>query len=222
VRKMKIDPKTINILKNFATINTSIVIKPGNVLRTVSNNKTIFAKAEVPNTFDNTFGIYDLGRFISCISMFDDPDVDFGDKSAIISDSKNSIEYYYADPTVIVAPTKDEVNMPSTDVSFTLENGILAKALKVMNIMAFDAPEIAFVGDGNKIIVQAMDSRNTSSNSFRHIVGETDMTFKAVFSPENLKFIPDTYEVALSAKGVSKFVGNDVTYFVAINTASSF
>ena len=51
---------TIEILKNFCSINKSLVIKPGNRLSTLSINKNILAYADVEEQFDSQMSIYDL------------------------------------------------------------------------------------------------------------------------------------------------------------------
>ena len=38
---MKISTETLNILKNFSTINSSLVVKQGNTIRTISPAKNI-------------------------------------------------------------------------------------------------------------------------------------------------------------------------------------
>ena len=58
---MKLSKQTINILRNFAGINTNLYISPGNTLMTVAANKTAFAVAEVEETFDTAFGGCDVG-----------------------------------------------------------------------------------------------------------------------------------------------------------------
>ena len=44
---MKISNDTIEVLKNFAGINTNILVREGNTLSTISTGKNIFAKAEL-------------------------------------------------------------------------------------------------------------------------------------------------------------------------------
>ena len=52
-----ITPRTVEILKNFCTINKSIVIKPGNQIATLSINKNILAIADVEEAFDSEIAI---------------------------------------------------------------------------------------------------------------------------------------------------------------------
>ena len=217
---MKINPKTLSVLKNFAGINPSIIVKPGNVVKTLSSGKTVLARAEVPDTFKKQFAIYNMPQFIACISMFTDPDLDFGDTAVRINDSKRSFTYHYADPSIIVAPPEKDITVPSEDAQFRLTNGDFSNVTKALGILG--VPEVAVVGDGEKIMLQAVDSKTTSSNFYSVDVGETDKVFRAIFKSENLKMIPDDYDVVLSSAGISKFCGAEATYFVAIEASSTF
>ena len=217
---MKINNKTLNILKNFATINPSIIVKPGNTLKTISSIKTILARAEVSDTFEYPFAIYNLSQFIGCISMFTDPDLDFDKSSVTISDGKNKIVYHYADSSIILAPPDKDINIPSVDAEFKISATDIPSVAKALSIL--ELTEIAIVGDGENIFIQAIDSKNASSNQYSVKVGATDKVFKAIFKPDNLKMIPDDYIVTLSSKGLSKFAGTDATYYVAIEATSTF
>jgi hypothetical protein len=217
---MKINNKTLNILKNFATINPSIIVKPGNILKTMSSSKTILARAEVPDTFEYPFAIYNLSQFIGCISMFTDPDLDFNESSVTISDAKNEFVYYYADSSIILTAPEKDITIPTVDAEFKISATDIPSVTKALSIL--ELTEIAFVGDGNNIMIQAADTKNLSSNKYSVKVGATDKVFKAIFKPENLKMVSDDYIVTLSSKGISKFVGAEVTYYVAIEATSTF
>jgi hypothetical protein len=217
---MKINSKTLSVLKNFAGINPSIIVKPGNVVKTLSGGKTVLARAVVPDTFEKQFAIYNMSQFIACISMFTNPDLDFGETSVRISDTNKSFTYHYADPSIIVSPPDKDITVPSEEARFRLTNADFSNVAKALGILG--VPEVAVVGDGDKIMLQAVDSKTTSSNFYSVDVGETDKVFRAIFKSENLKMIPDDYEVVLSSAGISKFSGAEATYFVAIEASSTF
>jgi hypothetical protein len=217
---MKISPKTLSVLKNFAGINPSIIVKPGNVVKTLSGGKTVLARATVPDKFEKQFAIYNMSQFIACISMFTNPDLEFGETSVRVSDTNKSFTYHYADPSIIVSPPEKDITIPSEDARFRMTNADFSNVAKALGILG--VPEVAVVGDGEKIMLQAVDSKTSSSNFYSVDVGETDKVFRAIFKSENLKMIPDDYEVVLSSAGISKFSGSEATYFVAIEAASSF
>ena len=116
---MKLSPETITTLKNFASINQSILVKNGSKLRTISVMKNILAEAEVKETFPKDFAIYDLNQFLNGLSLHQDPDLDFtNDSHVIIREGKRRVKYFFADPEVIVTPPDKELELPSQDVCF--------------------------------------------------------------------------------------------------------
>lgn len=217
---MKIDTDTINVFKNFAKINPSIVVQEGNVLKTISPTKTIMAKAKVKTDFGKRFAIYNLDRFISIVSTFTDPEFKFGDKSVDISDNNRKTHYVYADENTVTKAPDREINLPSVDVNFKLTNTDLKDVEKAAGILAL--PEIAVVGDGNNLLLQAVDTKNPTGDVYSIQIGTTDKAFKAIFKAENIKIIPGDYEVSISSKGISRFVHEDVEYFIAVESNSTF
>ena len=103
---MNLSEKTFNLLKNFSSINQSILFKKGNTLRTMSVMKNILAEADIEEEFPRDFAIYDLVRFLNGISLYDEPEFDFANDSYVtIRAGKNHrTRYFFADPSVIVAP----------------------------------------------------------------------------------------------------------------------
>lgn len=217
---MKIDTNTVNVLKNFAKINPSIVVQEGNVLKTISPSKTIMAKAKVGTEFTKRFAIYKLDEFIALLSTFTDPNLRFEDKLVYISEDRRTSHYTYADESTVTKAPDREINLPSVDVTFTLKETDLREVEKAAGILSL--PEIAVVGDGSKVSLVATDSKNPSSKDFTIEIGDTDKAFKAIFKSENIKIIPGDYEVSISSKGISHFSGSDVEYFIAVEQNSTF
>lgn len=217
---MRISSNTINVLKNFSTINPSIVLKPGNTISTISPNKTIMAKAVVPDEFSKVVGIYALNRFISALSLFDNPEIEFGSESCKIQSDNRSITYHYSDPTVIMVPPEKDIKLPSVDVTFDLTNKNIQTVMKALGILGL--PEIAVVGDGETVSLQAIDSKAGSADNYSIGVGATDKVFRAIFRAENMRMMDGDYTVKISSKGISQFSGIDVTYWIAIEASSTF
>ena len=217
---MKIDTNTLNILKNFAKINPSILIQEGNTLKTMSSTKTIMAKSKVTTNFNKKFAIYNLDRFLSAISLFDDPDLEFNDKFVQIKNKNKSINYTYADEFTIIKAPEKEITLPSVDVVFQLTNIDLKAVEKAAGILGL--PEIVVLGDGSNICLQAADSKNPSADIYSVNIGETDKKFKAIFKSENIKIIPGDYEVSLCSMGISHWKGTEIEYWIAIEAHSTF
>lgn len=217
---MQLSTKTINVLKNFSTINPSIVLKPGSTVATISPNKTIMARATVPDSFGGTYGIYALNRFISALSLFESADIEFGSESARIASNNRSIIYHYSDPSVIMVPPEREIKLPSVDVEFKLTNKDIQTVMKALGVLGL--PEIAVVGDGSTVSLQAVDTKAGSADTYSINVGETDKAFRAIFRAENMKMMDGDYTVRLSSKGISQFIGMDIEYWIAIEATSTW
>ena len=156
---MKLNQTTQDILKNFSEINTNILIKPGSELNTISTMKNILAKATINESFDSEFGIYDLNEFLSVVSSLDKPELTLQEKHLTISTegSRSKVKYFYSDPSVIVSPTKD-VNMPESDVTFSLSESNLAQLRKMAAILS--SPDLALVGEkGGDVVLKVCDKK---------------------------------------------------------------
>ena len=219
---MKLSKETTEILKNFAAINPSLVFQAGTVQKTVSPQKTVLAKANISENFDKEFAIYDLTQFISTVSMFEDPDLKLGDDSLIITNGKAKTTLRYAKTDLIQSPPSKEINLPSTEISFTLEANALKSALRAAGVLAL--PELALVGRSNKAYLSAIDSRNQGSNSFEYEVGDANANYMMIFKIDNLKILERDYEVRVSAKGISHFKSKtgDVEYWIATEQSSKY
>lgn len=221
---MNISENTLSVLKNFSDINQNILVKPGNKIQTISTMKNIFAVAEVSEKFESEFAIYDLPEFLRAVDLFQKPALKFNGGSNVTiasADTKQSIKYFFADKSVIVAPTK-AINMPDQYVSFTLKKSDferLQKAITTMNL-----PDVAVSGDGKNIKLVATDKKNKSSNDYSAVIGETDKKFNAYFKAENLKIIGDDYDIEISQQKISHFVNRNkpVQYWIALEPDSEF
>ena len=219
---MKLSNNTTNILKNFSQINQSILIKEGNKLKTISVMKNILAEAEVEEEFEKDFAIYDLNQFLSGLSLYDAPDLDFGESYLTIRDGRRRAKYFFADPDVIVSPPEKEITLPTRDVCFTVATQQLDKLLKAAAI--YQLPDLAVVGKDGVVKVVVRDKKNETSNDFAITVGETDATFSFNFKVENIKILPGTYTVVVSQKLLSRFTNKnqDLIYYIALEPDSTF
>ena len=217
---MKINKQTLNTLKNFSDINMSIEVKGGNTLRTVSVQKNILAEAQVETTFPQDFAIYEVNRFLGAASLFDDPDFEFGEKSVKIGNNKHSLDYVYCDPSMIVTPPEKNITVPDPEVRFKLTQDTLSQLLKAGNVLG--TPEIVVEG-GSPMKVRAMDTNNDSTDTFHVNLDESsDRTFRFVFKIENLKMVPGDYDVEISSKGIARFSQNQLQYWIATESSSTY
>ena len=218
---MKINKQTLNTLKNFSDINMSIEVKGGNTLRTVSVQKNILAEAQVETTFPQDFAIYEVNRFLGAASLFDDPDFEFGEKSVKIGNNKYSLDYVYCDPSMIVTPPEKNITVPDPEVRFKLTQDTLSQLLKAGNVLG--TPEISVESNGTQMLMKALDVNNDSTDTFHVNLDESsDRTFRFVFKIENLKMVPGDYNVEISSKGIARFSQNQLQYWIATESSSTY
>lgn len=217
---MKLSKQTINILRNFAGINTNLYINAGNTLMTVAANKTAFAIAEVEETFDTNFGVYDLGELLGVLSIFSDPDLEFSERNLIISEGKNRIRYMPADAEVLIFPKKEPRFPEEPNAVFDLTAQNLAQITKASSVLK--VPFVTFRGDGKKIVALVHDKANPNSNQFSIDVGaESTEVFDMHVKVESLKMLPEDYKVQVSFNKILKFIGDRKSYLVTCETDSS-
>ena len=220
---MKLTDSTLTVLKNFAGINNSILVKKGNKLRTISVAKNILAEADISEDFPKDVAIYDLNQFLNGLSLHQDPNLDFSEESYLtIREGKRRVKYFYADPQVIISPPEKEISLPSEDVCFQLESVTLEKLLKAAAV--YQLPDLAAVGEAGVVKLVVRDKKNDTSNEFAVVVGETDKEFTLNFKVENIKIIPGAYDVVISSKLLAKFTNSsyNLIYYIALEPDSTF
>ena len=214
---MKLSDRTVNLLRNFSTINQSILFNLGNRLRTISVMKNILAEANIDEDIPQEFGVYDLGQFLNSLSLFQEPELNFtGESFVTVKEGKQRSKYFFADPSVIVSPPEKSITLPSVDVEFTLKSAQLDRLLKAAAV--YHLTDLSIVGNGKEIKLKVHDRKNETSNDFSIIVGVTDKNFELHFKVENIKIVPGTYEVKVSRKLLSEFKSSeyDLTYYIAL------
>ena len=220
---MKLSDSTLTVLKNFAGINNSILVKRGSKLRTISVAKNILAEADITEDFPKDVAIYDLNQFLNGLSLHQDPNLDFTEDTYLtIREGKRRVKYFFADPEVIVSPPEKEITLPTEDVCFQLESVTLEKLLKAAAV--YQLPDLAAVGEAGVVKLVVRDKKNDTSNEFAVVVGETDKEFSFNFKVENIKIIPGAYDVTISSKLLAKFTNSsyNLIYYIALEPDSTF
>jgi len=217
VTKMRLSKETYNILKNFAAINSNILIQPGNLLKTVSAGKNIYVEAKVTEDFDVDVPIWDLNKFLGIVSMFNNPDLEFHDTHVVITNGRSSVTYYYSEPSLLTVPTR-EIKMPATVTRFDLDEKDLNEILKASSVL--QVSDLRMVGADGKFIISVDDSGQSTSNSFEIVIDEnyTGKDFEGTINVSEMKFIPGSYSVELTDTIISKFIHKslDLSYYIAI------
>ena len=220
---MQLSDKTLNLLKNFAGINQSILFKQGKTIRTISVMKNILAEVNVDEEFERDFGIYNLNEFLNAMSLYQDPQLDFKNESYVsIREGKTRSKYFFADPAVIVTPPDKSITLPSEDVSFELNTQQLDKLLKAAAV--YGVPDLSVIGENGVVKIVVRDKKNDTSNDYAVVVGETAAAFCLNFKVENIKILPGSYNVTISSKLLSRFVSEDknLVYYIALEPDSTY
>lgn len=210
---MKFDSKTVEVLKNFNTINQSIAFKEGNVISTVSPQRTILAYAVIEQEFPIDFAIYDLSQFLGVLSIMPDADVDFGKNQLTLRHKNSKVQYTYASPEVIISSPYKKIPMDDVIASFDLTHLALTNIIKGASVLKLT--DIMIIGEDGEVNVKAVNTKESTSNDYMVKVGECDNDFRIGIKVENLKFLNRDYKVEIPPQGFVKFSNDDVSYWVA-------
>lgn len=217
---MQLSNETTSVLKNFASINPNLLVKPGTSLRTISPTRSVMARAVVEEKFDKAFAIFDLSQFLGRLSLFNKPELSISDSYMAISEGSEYSEFAFAAPENIVAPPEKEITLPSPEIAFDLTEKDFSKVMKAMSVSGL--PEIAVTGEKGKLLLQAIDSKGVSKDVFTIDIGKTKLKFRMIFRADNLKIIPGDYTVQISSKGLAHFKSEKVEYWIAVEQNSKF
>ena len=222
---MQISNETFEILKNFAMINPSIALNPGSILQTVAPSKTVMAKADIKDKFPSTGAIYDLNRFLGVVSLFEQPTFDFGESGVKIKGKNNSVNYTFADPSMIVTPPSDKsIDVDNPDVELDITWSKLSNVLKAANVL--QVPEVAIKSSNGIINLMAIDSKNPTADTYQREVGNSNVEYNFIFKTENFKMMSADYNVKINKQGISQFTSNSegpqLTYWIAVESHSTY
>lgn len=211
---------TLEVLKNFSTINNSILIRKGNVLKTISLGENTVAEFICEEEFPQTFGIYDLPQLLSGITLFRNPVLQFDstDYVNIVSDAQ-SVKYYFSNPeiTLKAAPEKS-INFPDTDIEFNLFNKSIESIKKASLI--YNLPDLCISSTKeSQIVLKVCDRENDTSNVYNQFVtGESTGEFEFYMKVENLRLYAGNYSVKVSSKLITEWKHTDIDlkYYIAL------
>ena len=223
---MKLSSDTLNILKNFASINQGILFKKGKTLRTVSAQKNVMAEASITEEIPTEFGVYDLNNFLSVLTLHkDDPVIEFDSSNVLISglQGRSKIKYRFCPSNLIVAAPDKSITMPEPEVSFELTQEDFDWIMKATGVLS--STHVAIESDGQKIFAIALDISNDAAHTDSLEIGNGNGNkYKMIFKIENIKMVSGSYEVNISSKGISNFKHKNVNlqYWIATETGSKF
>lgn len=230
-KTVKLSKATIDLLRNFSTINKSIVIPIGKNLETISVNKNIISMTTIREHIPEQMAIYDLPLFLGALSLFKQPYLNFPDKKKVVvfdEETKGKTVFYYSDPSVIVTPPDFNGDLPDKELHFDIPQTDIQQLMQAAKI--YGVEDLCIYGYNGDYSICVKDKKNDTSNVFslplKKVVFErlNEMTedrrnFCYCFKVENLKLIDASYHVTISAKNIASFSSlthNDLTYYIAL------
>ena len=217
---MKLSKETQAIFKNFASINANLLLREGNQLSTMSENKTIISEVTVTEQFPQNFGIYDVNEFLGVLSLFNDPELSFDNDVVIIKEGKNQIRYKAAEETTLKTPSKT-IQFPEAEINFSLSAGDLEHIIKSAGVLKVS--DVSFIGKDGKLTALVVDKKNPLTNKFEIELGNTDKTFQANMKIENFKMVAGAYNVSIAKMKISRFkaTSSNLIYYIAVESDST-
>jgi len=221
---MNISENTMQILKNYGSINPNFIARKGNTITTISEAKNILSSCSVEEEFNQDVGIYDLNEFLNVLSLVDQPKLDMEEKWVTISDQtgRSKIKYFFTDPEMLTSPTEKMIqnagNMESFEISFTLDNDTLNKVKRAASALGHTSMKVESK-DTDGVVLMVFDTENPTSNTFSiDVPGQGQGEGQYVINISNLKIVPGDYDVKISNKNISNFIHKEkpIQYWIAL------
>jgi hypothetical protein len=217
------------VLKNYAAINSNIMISEGNTLMTIAEAKNILSSATINETFSQNLAIYDLNEFLGVMGLVDEPRLAFEEQSVTINDStgRSKVRYYFTNPEMITTPSQKMIDnargMNDHEITFTLSQEDLNKLKKASSALGHTSMRISKHDNG--VMLTIFDNDSATGNTFdievpgSHLGGDKDY----IINISNLKILSGDYEVRVSSKNISHFknTSTDIEYWIALEKKSS-
>jgi hypothetical protein len=223
---MELSERTLQVLKNYATINPNLVFKEGNELSTIAVARNVLSNTTVDETFPSTFGVYDLNEFLNVLNLVDKPNLSFTDEYVIVSDSvgRSKVKYYFSDPDMLTVP-KNSVTMPESVVTFALDKETLAKLKRASSALGHD--EVSVSPNSGSVRLSVVDTSDPTSNNFSiDVEGIYDegTEFNFILNVNNLKIVNEDFMVGISDKLISEFKSKEsaIVYYIALEKSSTY
>ena len=216
---MKLSDNTLAVLKNFASINSGVVLKPGKAQKTISPEKSILVEATIEDDIPSEMGIYDLNQFLGIITTLRNPEVTFAKDQIVLTDGELSVTYRGCSANLIITPPEKELVLKDITTKFSLANATSQKLIKVASMI--NLPNLSVVGKNAELLLKIHERANDTSNDGIMKIGDyAGKDFIATFKTENLKLLPDDYNVEVQAGAFAKFVNQNktLTYFIALES----
>ena len=218
---------TQRVLKNFAQISTSLLLREGTEQKTVNASKSVLAIAQLPTAWPQETAVYQLPELLANLSAYTDPVLEFEEKNFIVrgSNSPSHVVYPYSDPSVVMAAPNKTFDVSDPVAQFTLPEKAVAEIKKLAAINNLPTIVIEANSDKGTIVVKPHDEKNPASRVYSYPVHAdkgsiasltATITFK--FKREHFDLLMDGgYNVSIGSKWPYAYfthVTEPVSYFV--------
>ena len=216
---MELTDKTLEVLRNYATINPNLVFSEGNTLKTISVARNVLSQTTVEESFPQSFGIYDLNEFLSVLSLVNKPRLKFETDYVVVGDStgRSEVKYFYSDPDMLTSTPQDIV-MPEREVKFVIDTDTLSRVRKFNAALGHN--EMTITPTTGAVRLTIVDPKDSTSNAFSiDVEGEypEDVDFNFVVNVNNIKVVNEDFTVSVSKKLISQWKSQQsaIEYFIA-------
>jgi hypothetical protein len=221
---IKISSETLSILKNFSSLNSNILIKPGNVIRTLAVNRGGMAEAVIDETFDTEFGIWDLDQFLGVVSLCNNPTFKFLEKKVEINSSTGSVfEYNYSEPRLLLVPSK-QPTVPEPTATASIDYGIWSEIIRAASVLKVD--DISFINAEDGVTAVVTDLSDPTAHTYTVNLEGSSMnhTFEVNFKISNIKILQGSYKMLLSEGKMAVFQNTNLnlTYWFGAESSSTY
>jgi hypothetical protein len=220
MNKVTLSPKTKEVLQNYATINGSILIREGSQLKTINVGENLISQYECTEVFPQTFAIYDLNQFLTGLSLFQNPTLEFNNAEYLtIRGGGRSAKYYFSDPEITLKTAPDRtVNFPGADIEFSISGDQLTSLRKAAII--YSIPDLVFkTSGGATVTLNLCDRENETSNVYsQEIFGDNTGIYELVMKMENVNLVAGNYNVKISSKLITEWKHDilPLVYYIAL------
>jgi hypothetical protein len=224
---MKLSTETLEILNSFRDINQSIVIYPGNMIRTKSEDNRILAEAFVEEEFDREFAFYQIKGFLDAYNILGSPDLIFSEENyVLLKEGKSEIKYYYCEPSLVTSPSPElNFQLKTKDVCFQLSQ---LEFNKMMRMTTFDSDRkswiVDFLCENKDILLNVYHKNDVSKPSYSTIIGESDNRFCFRSYLDSFFFINGSYDIVISKANFLEAVNTkrNLRYILPLSPESTF
>jgi len=220
MNKVTLSNQTREVLKNYSTINGSILIREGSQLKTINVGDNLISQYDCEEEFPQTFAIYDLNQFLAGLSLFQNPVLEFNNAEYLtIRGDGRSAKYYFSDPEITLKTAPDrKVNFPGADIEFSITGDQLEALRKAANV--YGIPDLVFKSSaGGTVSLNLCDRENETSNVYsQEILGDNTGEYELTMKMEHVNLVPGNYEVKISSKLITEWKQSrlPLVYYIAL------